>query len=110
LVAPEFQITNSGTIVTLTNMLELLLLGDVANDLFLPPFEQAVLDLSDYTALSKKPGQLIDRLDLVMTYGTLTRKTRNHIRSTIGQLDDLDLRVQVALYMIYFSPDYAVEL
>ncbi len=110
LVAPEFQITNSGSIVTLSNMLERILLAGLANDLPRPPFSAAQLDFSDYRELARKPARLLDRLDLVMTYGTLRPETRRHIRATIGQIQDPGLRVRVALYMMYFSPDYAVEL
>ncbi|MEM1111016.1 MAG: DUF1800 family protein [Pseudomonadota bacterium] len=110
LVAPEFQITNSSTIVTVSNMLEAALIGDVANDLFRAPFTAAEYDLSDFMPLAKKPKKLLKRIDLVMTYGTMSGKTRNHIRSTIGPIDDPDLRVRLALFLAYFSPDYAVEL
>ena len=110
LVAPEFQITNRGSIVTASNMLEAVLFGNVTNDLDRPPFSKAEFDFSDFEALAMKPKKLLKRLDLVMTYGTMSKQPRNHIRSTIGQIDDPDTRLRLALFLVYFSPDYAVEL
>jgi hypothetical protein len=46
----------------------------------------------------------------VFTYGTLGEETRASITSAAEQLDDLELRTRVALYLLLISPDYAVEL
>ena len=110
LVAPEFQITNSNTVVGVSNVADLVLLGEVVNDLDIPPFQGATLDLGEYLALAEDIGQLLDRLDRVMTYGTLQPATREVIEQILPQIDDLAFRVQAAIYLIFVSPDYAVQL
>jgi len=56
------------------------------------------------------PEALVQRLDLVMTYGTLTQQTRDTILGTLAEIDDPDLALITALYMVYASPEYAVQL
>jgi len=110
LVAPEFQITNSSSIVAISNLLQGAILGDFLNDLRDPPFSAATFDLSEYVALADDVPALLDRLDTVFTYGTLGEETRASLTSAAQQLDDLELRTRVVLYLLLISPDYAVEL
>ncbi len=110
LVAPEFQITNSTSVIAIANLLQAAILGDFLNDLRVPPFSPASLDLSEYLALADDPPALVDRLDTVFTYGTLGDDNRNSILEAAGLIDDPELRVRVALYLLLISPDYAVEL
>lgn len=110
LVAPEFQITNSGTVVSISNMVDAAVLGGFVNDLRRDPFQVASLDLSEYLALADTPDALIDRLDLVFTYQTLSSETREVLLDSLVQIDDPETRVQAAVYWLLISPDYAVEL
>ncbi len=110
LVAPEFQITNSGTVVSISNMVDAAVLGGFVNDLRVAPFQQASLDLSDYMALADDPEALVDRLDLVFTYQTLSITTRRALLDALVQINDPATRVQAAIYWLLISPDYAVEL
>ena len=110
LVAPEFQITNSSSIVAISNLLQGAVLGDFLNDLREPPFSAARFDLGEYLEIADDVPALLDRLDTVFTYGTLGEETRASITSAAEQLDDLELRTRVALYLLLISPDYAVEL
>ena len=41
-----------------------------------------VYDLSDYEELASSPADLVDRLDLVMSYGSLQNRTRTRFHST----------------------------
>jgi hypothetical protein len=91
-------------------MAERPLFAGVVNDLFFPPFGAATLDLDDYFALADDPDALLDRLDLVMTYGTMSTDTRTAIRDAISLIQNLEIRTRVALYLVFISPDYAVEL
>lgn len=110
LVAPEFQITNSSTIVGVTNLVDIVLSSGIANDLRTPPFQRAELDLGEYLALAEDTPALVDRLDAVMTYGSLSAPTRQVIISTVDAIDTPNFKVQTAIYLMFISPDYAVQL
>ncbi|KAA1189624.1 DUF1800 domain-containing protein [Pseudohalioglobus sediminis] len=110
LVAPEFQITNSTTVIAISNLLDEAVLSDNWNDLPLPPFQPARANLDEYLALADDTAALLDRLDLVMAYGTLSPATRDSIRASIDQIEDLEIRVRAAIYLVLISPDQAVEL
>ncbi|MEQ9463450.1 MAG: DUF1800 domain-containing protein [Haliea sp.] len=110
LVAPEFQITNSGSVIAIANLLQGAVLGDFLNDLRVPPFSPASLDLDEYLALADDVPALLDRLDTVFTYGTLGDDSRDSIAEAAALIDDTELRVRVVLYLLLISPDYAVEL
>lgn len=110
LVAPEFQITNSSSVVAISNVLQAAVLSDFVNDLREPPFSAAAPDLGPWLALADDIPALLDRLDTVFTYGTLSAETRNAIADAASQVDELELRTRVTLYLLLLSPDYAVEL
>jgi hypothetical protein len=113
MVAPEFQITNSSSIVAISNVVDIVLYGGIVNDLSIPPFQKAQLDLDEYLALANDHEALLDKLDTVMTYGTLSAGTRSSILASLSALDGLDdprFHVTTAIYLMFTSPDYAVEL
>lgn len=110
LVAPEFQITNTNSVVEISNLMQLAVVGDFVNDLQAPPFATATLLLTDYLPLAGDVAALLDRLDTVFTYGTLTPETRESIAALLTLIDDEELRVRTAAYLILISPDYAVEM
>lgn len=110
LVAPEFQITNTNSIVQISNLMQLAVIGDVVNDIRNEPFSQAFLNLDDFLPLGETPEALMDQLDLVFTYGTLSDSTRIAILNLIEGFDDAELRVRVAAYLLLISADYAVEI
>ncbi len=110
LAAPEFQITTSGTIAAVSNLADIVVLAEQANDFAQPPFTRAQLQLDDYRALAANVDDLLDRLDTLMTYGTLAEENRGVIRDVLLLTDDTGLRVKLAIYLIFISPDYAVQL
>ncbi|PLW69239.1 DUF1800 domain-containing protein [Pseudohalioglobus lutimaris] len=110
LVAPEFQITNSTTVVSISNLLDAAVLAGQWNDLAIPPFQPARADLGEYLAVADDPRALLDRIDLVMAYGTLSESTRESILASIELIEDLEIRVRAAIYLVLVSPDQAVEL
>jgi uncharacterized protein (DUF1800 family) len=116
LKAPEFQITTDSSIIGLANLALLFVVGAPAfpadvNGL-LPgsidaqeiPLE---LDLSDELALVDDVDALLDRLDLLLTYGTLSDETRDIIQIAVEGADP-PTRVVLALNLILSSPDYSV--
>ena len=110
LVAPEFQITNSTSIVQVTNIVDVVLLGDVV--MGVPEhFGQVSLDLAEFEALAAQSNDaLLDRLDLLFTYGALSPDTRAAISTIMDEIDDVNFRMKTAIYMLLSSPDYAVAL
>ena len=51
---------------------------------------------------------LIDRLDLMLTYGNMTGQMRQILNQAVAQLGDPTDRAKLALYLIAISPEYAV--
>lgn len=109
LVAPEFQITNSGTIVGISNLIDRSIVAGLVGDAP-EPFAPVSLALDDYVALAADVDALIDRLDLMLTYGTLSSESRDIIRQIASRIDDPNARARIAIYMFLISPDYAVRL
>lgn len=110
LVAPEFQITTATTVIGVTNHVNTSVFRNEVFDLWnLPMFEVPRIDLSDYEELAKKPSKLMDRLDLVLTYGTLSDRSRTIIQNAIEKIDEPLDRAQYAIFFMLVSPDYAVE-
>lgn len=110
LVAPEFQITNSNSVIQISNLIQASVLGNLVNDINEPPFSRASLTLGDFLPVASDSDALLDRLDLLFTYGTLSSETRRAIHDLVVQIDDEELRVRAAAYLLLISPDYAVEL
>jgi uncharacterized protein (DUF1800 family) len=108
LVAPEFQITTSSSIVGISNIIDFVILADYVSD---SPqgFEQVSLDFQPYVDLAPDVNALLDRLDIVLTAGTLDAASRQAISNVISDLDDMNMRARIAIYMFLLSSDYAVR-
>jgi uncharacterized protein (DUF1800 family) len=109
LVAPEFQIVTSNSIVGTTNLVDFAVSADFVTDAP-PPLAPVSLTFHDYVDIADDVDALVDRLELVMTAGTLDPDVRRAIRSVVADVDDLDLRMRVAIYLVLISADYAVRL
>ena len=109
LVAPEFQITTSSSVVGVSNMIDFIVFADFVTDAP-EPFTAVTLDYASFDDVKGDAAELLDRLDLVLTGGTLDVATRNAIESLVADIDDPELRLRVALVMFLISPDYAVRL
>ena len=72
------------------------------------PFE--TVSFEHQLALADNPDALLDHLDTVMTYGTLTDNTRAAIRTVIMNEADMMMRVKKAVYLMAISPDYAAAI
>ncbi len=109
LVAPEFQITNASSIVEVKNVVQLFLeTGRIEERAGLLPSE--TVSFESELAIAQDVGELVSRLDTLMTYGTLTSNTREAVISAIQNLEDPLDRVRMAIYLIAISPDYAVAI
>ena len=80
-----------------------------------PKLAAWTVDLSDEIALAGDHSALLDRLDILFTYGTLSPKTRETILAELIRYrkdfepDDEDV-ARMAIYLILFSPDYTIRL
>lgn len=110
LVAPEFQITTTTTVVNMTNLVDYAVNGGFLMDAPSPPFGEVSFDFDEFVDLADDVDALIDRLDIVLTYGTLSDDTRSAIHSVISDVNDLQFRTQIAIYLFLISPDYAVRV
>jgi uncharacterized protein (DUF1800 family) len=108
LVAPEFQITTSNSIVGVSNLIDFVILADFVTDAP-EPFSPVSLDYTEYMDIAGDIGALLDRLDIVLTAGTLDAATRQAIETIVTDIDDTNLRVRIAIYMFLLSSDYAVR-
>ncbi len=109
LVAPEFQITTGSTIIGITNLADYTILADIVTDTP-EPFAPVSLNYDDYVAIADDIGALMDRVDIVFTAGTLDASTRQNIEAILADVDDLNMRGRLAVYLVLISPDYAVRL
>ncbi|MBE1300601.1 MAG: DUF1800 family protein [Alteromonadaceae bacterium] len=109
LVAPEFQITNASTIIDIKNVIYYSLeTGQVLANSGALPAEK--LDFTEELAIASDVDALLDRLDTVMTYGSMTSETKAIIKDTLESINDNETRVATAVYLIAISPDYAVAI
>ncbi len=110
LVAPEFQITDSTTIVAMSNLIDFAVFGDFVMDIQ-EPFGAVSLDLSEFEALAAtSDAALLDRLDTLFTHGEMAPATRGIILSVMADIPDVPFKTRIAIYMTLVSPDYAVDV
>jgi len=106
LYAPEFQIITAVTAIASADHLETQI--TTAMNSSLNPLAAVRLDLTDEIALAPNVTALIDRLDLLMTYGNMSGQMRQILVENVSRLSDPTERAQMALYLIAISPEYAV--
>jgi uncharacterized protein (DUF1800 family) len=130
LTAPELQITNASSIPSYVNFMEFFVTGKQAFtdiDDLQREFDDRQIDLGanqaldsflpDYSIelnLADSPAALLDHLDLLLTYGTLSTPTRESIIDTLTLIpiatdEERRLRVHTAILMLMTAPDYLVS-
>ncbi len=105
LKGPEFQILNSYTSLGYYN-----LLNTIKENNQVLQHETAIVqvDLSDELALVNDPELLLNRLDLLFTYGNMSAGTKSIITSAINQLNTDTDKLEMALYLLLTSPEYVI--
>lgn len=109
--APEFQIHNARTSVSFWNEVNSWAIWNSLMYSWEENDPAVVLNLESLKELARDPEVLVNRLDVLLTHGQLTDRTRKIIKDGIGQLvynDYREERVRLALYLIMISPDYAI--
>ena len=74
---------------------------------------ETTLDLdTEYALLASNPAAAIDRLDTILTYGSMDAASKAVILNAVNQADaagmDVEERLHLALYLFVNSPDFAV--
>ena len=120
LVAPEFQITNSVSIMGYGNELhdwvmrdyDVMQYGSIFNGEQTTFDKRVNLDLSHEIQLGETGDieALIERLDLLLTHGLMTEKTKSIIRKAVADIPDhrANLRGRTAIFLTMISPDYLI--
>ncbi len=108
LVAPELQITTGSSITGYANFMEQFILQEASDTNYLP-------DYSAEIALANDPAALVDRLDIILTYGSLRPETRTRIINAVNSVPGSaryprdETRVGVAILMVMTSSDYITQ-
>ena len=107
LVAPEMEIIHSYTAIATINMFN----RAIVESVYITDEEEEVwLDLESEIELAEiDPLALVDRLDLLLTYGTLSDASRQVILDAILPLGDPEQQALLALYLVTICPEYAVQ-
>lgn len=122
LVAPEFQITNSQTILGYADLVNdwamdeyrAMEFGNIYNgeQYYFKPEYVVMHDLTDEMMLSgdEQLNELIERYNLILMHGNMSDQTRELILQAVAQVpdDQLEIRVRMALFLVMLSPDYLI--
>jgi uncharacterized protein (DUF1800 family) len=107
LVAPEFQITNAVTAVSLPNfMRDCVYQGAIGRW-----GKNLILDFSQILPLAGRPEDLVDRLNLLIAGARMSRTTRQIIANAVSQIPSPDAngRVKLAVYLASICAESAVQ-
>ncbi|MEO1711824.1 MAG: DUF1800 domain-containing protein [Bacteroidota bacterium] len=111
LVAPSFQIHNSTTSIGYINEMTLWTFLDYyfSDYDFFEEFDSTVfLDFETELDLASNPSALVDHLNILLAAGQLSESTQQIIETAVGQMPGNELRVDMAVYLILLSPEFAV--
>ncbi|MCT4580753.1 MAG: DUF1800 domain-containing protein [Flavobacteriales bacterium] len=113
LVAPEFELYNTRTSVGFANQVYYWVESEIMlRTAHYEDYTIARTNLSPLMEVAKSSDAIIDHLDVVLTHGQLSDRTRAIIKETLDQnsisLTELSYRVRLATYLILISPDYNI--
>lgn len=116
LVAPVFQIHNSSTAIGYINMANLWTfedypMDDLSDDLEEVGFTGDIrvqLDFTDENDIIEDPVELVDRLNILLAAGQLSMSTQEIIINALEALENPEDRLDMAVYLILISPDFAI--
>ena len=108
--APEFQIIDDTSLVVGQAHLRASIYNGPGLDK--SPWRSPALDVSREIAIltGEGAGALVDHLDMLFAPGQLTPATRSAIITALDETDggDADERTRMAIYLLFFSPDYSI--
>lgn len=124
--APEFQITTSVSTIKYFNFMERVILDDVLMDLVgleaedpdeeltsnIPPISNVGLNLDPYMAMDGNVTAVVARLNLILTYGSMSDDMLAIISQAVTDLHDSDEdweeAVRFAILLFMTCPEYAI--
>lgn len=117
--APEFGIQNTSTSLARANFVySAILATPTGNTVYaaqpVTTFTGATgtyLDLTPYLALAADPAALIDKLNMLLTHGTMAPETRSQLIASVttAASTDTKVRAQTAIYLVANLPQFLVE-
>jgi uncharacterized protein (DUF1800 family) len=113
LTAPEFQIHNDVTALSLPNAIRTLVYDGISGDIGKRGYSQGDLDLTYEIGLAGDTGALLDHLDMMLTAGRLSGANRTVIAGVIDSMPggsdaEREARVQRALSLFALLPEFNV--
>lgn len=114
LVAPEFQLLNSITGIQYFDMVnEWAVHEELLSHRETDRNRRVYLDIVNLLSGARDPEVLINHLDIILTHGQLTQRSRELLRDVLYQYDDEGIELPVertwlALYFFMVSPDYII--
>lgn len=111
LVAPEMQIVTETSVIGYSNFMRNAMSNGVGTNRDIQP------DYTTALSLASKPDNLVNHLDLLLTFGTMSSATRTLIRDAVSsislpatnQTTARRNRVMLATLCVMSSPDYLVQ-
>ena len=111
LVAPEFEILDETSVITVTTRLLAGSIWNTSRDAT-PNAQTIAIDIEREIALEPDPEALLDHLDLLLLGGTMSDALRAEARTLMASRrgDQGPLRVSEAIFLILSSPEAAVQI
>ncbi|MEM9103143.1 MAG: DUF1800 family protein [Pseudomonadota bacterium] len=109
LVAPEFELSTSNTLITYINHIAWTLFE---GEIFDQPRNSGTITIArqNWQTLMDDPQKLLDRLNIVLANGQLSNNSQQIILTTLTSLEDLPTRFNAAIYLIMTSPDFLARI
>ena len=120
LVAPEFQLNNTASIIGYSNRLHDWIFNEYNIMEYVSFFpgetystdKLVSLDFTDEVALAEisEIGELVERLNIILVHGQMTPETRAIITNALMKIpaDQDDFRWRIAVFLVMMSPDYLI--
>ncbi|MEL6547308.1 MAG: DUF1800 family protein, partial [Myxococcota bacterium] len=117
---PEFQLVNATTMPAYLNYISAFIFRETEDpDPDDPPDPQLnpafygaafVAPYVEEKRLSSEPARLVEHLDELLTFGSLSDEAKGAIAETVSSLpDDEDLRAQLAVFLVMSDPEYLIQ-
>ncbi len=110
LLGPEFGIHDATAAFATANFVyQLVYNNGAAADVTVPGSTGTRPDLAPFTALAGDPVRLVDRLDVLLTHGTLSPAARSAIITAVSAVSNSTDRARLAIYLLATSSQFQVE-
>ncbi len=106
LVAPEFQLANDATVIALANYFKVFIFYGYDEG-----SNMVNLSYTDFTPYAATPATLVDRLDALLLAGAMSPGLRAALVKAVNAVPAQNHveRVQTAIYLIVFAPEFVIQ-